>query len=583
MISQELRQSLHEQKRRIGLVGGSMSITEYDESEHNVVASISPEGWNIDIKVRKGFNPIKDRRQKAYARKKGIVDGLEVLLSHVGILHECAHWELPYGSGRGCPYDLYNHDRILEAIRKGLSNDKQTRADYVTNAFEDSIINPRAREYNGDFSGQVLFWDWEGLSRKEQGKEFFTPFYEAFVKLGMYLFGDNVDRALLKRHFSNNEKVDWAVREVIQDLGLPENIDDTRKLFEKGNWPNMAENFSRKLGPLLEKGSAERLSAYSENGQRDGKGGWGSGNGIEQKMRTGKGKEEIAFGRYSSNDRHSPNFTSYEQLDFLYKMLARAIPVRVESMTRKQGLGISALTYRAFDEENDDPFKVKLTKLFLSDDGLKFGYPDEPLTVEQKSKIQRRNFPSFKLVVLDNSGSMKFAPDGSSNVGSKNFIPWGDKSKYHYALLGHYGIENFLQQQGIAQYIDHGVSLFSSRTRYREDSFLGLDEVRKLVLNPDWGSTNLDSEVLGEALRGGESFALSISDGVIGNWASERDEIKNLVKNNYFAHIQIGEETDFTRDLEAWGAPVFYVSSGEGLSRLMVDVTKKTYGRFTNE
>ena len=65
--------------------------------------------------VKKGFNPIADKRQKAYARKKKIQDGLETLLTHVGILHEPAHWELPVDSGKGCPFDVYWHDKILES------------------------------------------------------------------------------------------------------------------------------------------------------------------------------------------------------------------------------------------------------------------------------------------------------------------------------------------------------------------------------------------------------------------------------------------------------------------------------------
>jgi len=58
---QELRQKLHEQKNRLGLVGGRIDIIEYDESENDVSAHISPQGWNIEIAVKKGFNPIKDK------------------------------------------------------------------------------------------------------------------------------------------------------------------------------------------------------------------------------------------------------------------------------------------------------------------------------------------------------------------------------------------------------------------------------------------------------------------------------------------------------------------------------------------
>lgn len=583
MISQQLRQKLQEKKSKVGLVGGSLKITEYDKAEKNVKAYITPEGWNINIELRKDFNPVSDKRQRAYARKKKIDDGLETLVSDV-MLHELGHWELPYGSEYGCPYDVYNHDKILEAIKQALPEDKKSQSGYVANAFEDIFVNSRAREYQGSFSGQVLFWDNEGLSAKEKGQNNFTPFYEAFVKLNMHLIGDSTDKSLLKRHYSSNKKVDDAVKKVIKDLGLPENISETeqgtRILFNRDRWPQMASVFAKDIADLLEQQPTERLSAFSKSGDgEDQQDKPESGNGIEQKLGSREGKEEVAYGRYSNKEGQSTNITSYEQLDSLYRRLGRDISVRVEAMTRSQSLEISPLTFRPFDIETDNPLRVKTSKLMVTDEGLTFAYPKSQLTIEARSKIQRKSFPDFKIVLLDNSGSMKAGING--NKGNTQFIPWGDNSKYHYALLGFYGIENFLQRQGISQYIVHGVSLFSSTTRYKESNFSRLDEVRRFALNPEWGNTNLDARLLTEALKGRESFVLSISDGEIGNWESEKAGFKKLAQNNYFAHIQIGPQNNFTHDLESWGLPVFYVQSGQDLSKLMVNTAKDVYRKFT--
>lgn len=585
---EKIRQKLYEQKNKMGLVGGSIRVNEYDDAEQNISAHINPNGWDITLNVRKGFNPLQYRRQKAYARKKKIENGLETMLMHIGGLHEVAHWELPFGSERGCPYDSYNHDKILGAVKEALPSDKQSYAGYVTNAFEDVIINPRCREFNGDFSGQVLFWDWQGIETKEKGLVHYTPFYEAFVKLNMHLFGDNADRALLGKHYSGDKRVDDAVEKVVEDLSLSENVKDTASLFDRSRWTSMAGAFARDLVDLLDEAPQEKLSAFSSEGSESQEGQGGKeehsnpGNGVEEKSRTREGKEEISYGRYVGHDTQSPNFTSFEQLDSLYRRLAKAIPVNVEVMSKESGLQIAPLTFRAFDPEKDDPRRIKASKLYVTDQGLRFGYPEIPLTIDARSKIQRRSFPDFKMLLIDNSGSMRLAADGSRNVGSTSFIPWGDKSKYHFALLGHYGIENFLMRQQIAQYINHGLSLFSSQTRYKESGFRGLDEVRRFALNPDWGDTNLDAAALRNALAGRESFVLSLSDGEIGNWNSEKEEIRNLVERNYFAHIQIGDETAFAEDLKSWGVPVFYVTKGEDLSRLMVDVTKKTYDNFTH-
>ena len=187
-----IKQKLYEQKNQIGLVGGTIEIQEYDEIDHTIMAGISPKDWSTKISIRKGFNPIKDKRQKAYARAKKIQDSLEKIILDIG-LHECSHWEIPVDSGKGCPYNEYWHDKIVEAVKQNLPANKQNQTSYVANAFEDTIINPRGREWrkeqNNDFSGQVLFWDWERLTLKEKGLEHFTPAYEAFIKLNMHLWG----------------------------------------------------------------------------------------------------------------------------------------------------------------------------------------------------------------------------------------------------------------------------------------------------------------------------------------------------------------------------------------------------------
>jgi hypothetical protein len=581
MTIQELQIKLNEQKNRIGLVSGTAKINEYDSTEHNISAKISPQNWGIEISIRKGFDPIQDKRQKAYAKKKKIINGLETIVLQVGGLHEPAHWELPVDSKKGCPYDVYWHDKILESVKNALPENKKEQADYVTNAFEDTIINPRCKEWNGDFSGQVLFWDWEGISAKEKGIKNYPLFYEAFVKLNMHLFGDGLDKALLKRHYSNDTKVDKAVSKVIKELDLPENINDTSQLFNKENWQNMAGIFAKNLADLLDEYPKLRLSAFSQNGQVSEQDKQPAGNGIEQKVGTRQGKEDIAYGRYSAGEKQSTNITSYEQLDSLYRRLARGIPVEVEAITKEQSLPIGPLTLRAYDPDKDMPHKIKVSKLFANDKGLTLGVPAQEITIQHKSKVQRKSFPDFKLVVLDNSGSMAEGLDG--NHGNTSFIPWGDKSKYHYALLGFYGIENFLQQQGIAQYINHGISLFSSSTRYKEGEFVNIDQIRKFALAPEFGNTRLDASDLVRALNGRESFVLSISDGAIENWGSEKANFKKLAENNYFAHIQIGGGNNFTRDLESWGLPVFYVNSGEDLSKLMVHTAKDTYRRFTSQ
>jgi hypothetical protein len=572
-----LIQELNKTKNRIGLVSGSLKVNEYDDMDENVSAHINPRNWNIEINLKRGFEPVTIKRQKAYARLKKISDPKRQMLEDI-LHHELAHWELPFNSGYGCPFDTYNHDKILESVKNALPEDKQNHASYVANAFEDLVINKRCRDYTGNFAGQVMFFDEQGMKMEGKG---LTSFYEAFVKLNLDLWGDNADRALMKRHYQNSEEVKRGVENVQRKLGL-DREDVVEELFDKNQWARMAFDFTEGLAHLLDEPPIESLSAYQKEGDGSEKEKEQEGNGIEQKLKTKQGKEEVAFGRYANKEGQSMNIESFEQLDLLYKKLAKSIPVNVEAFRREASMEIAPLNFRPFDFEKDDIRKAKTSKLYLTEDGLTFGYRRQPLTIDYKSKIQRKSFPDFKMIMLDNSGSMGEAPDGSRNIGDTNFIPWGDNSKYHYALLGKYGIEQFLQNQGIAQYIGHGLSMFSSSTRYEESNFQDLHKLRKLALSPEFGGTRIDAGTLTKALSGKQSFVLSISDGEIGNWSSVKDDILDLARENYYAHIQIGDGNRFTRDLEDNEIPVCYARNGEELSRLMVDVATDTYRRFTH-
>lgn len=587
----QLEQKLNQEKNKYGLVGAKPAkVQEFDDVDYDISAKINPFDWGIEINLKTGYNPIKDIRQKRYAKIKKIKNPLETIVLQVGSGHEVAHWELPFDSGKGCPFDTYNHDKIVEAVKKGLPKDKQSNeiVKYIANMFEDTIINPRVKEYFGDFSGQILFWDNEGLRTEQQtGQKGFTPLYEAFVKTNLHLFGDKWDKVFLKRHYTNNPKVKKAVKEIIKNCSFPENIQDTTPLFDKSTWMKRVENYTRAISPLIEEQlPQERLSAY-DSGQDESSSGTPdeekqkSGNGVEEKTKTKQGREEIVYGRYSNREKLSSNIQSFEQLDLLYQRLARDIPIKVKAISRENSMEISPLNYRSFDEETDNPLKIKTSKFFFNEEGFNFAYPNQPLTIDYKQKVQRKSFPNFKMVLVDNSGSMASGINGDK--GSTNTIPFGDKSKYHYALLGYYGIENFLQRQGIAPYINHGVSLFSDETRFRKGNYNELIETRKLLFKPNWDTTNLDARILKNALEGEQSFFLSISDGEISNWSSEKEDIKKLAEQNYFAHIQLGSGTNMTEDLESWGMPVFYVNTGDDLTKLMVNITKDAYHPFVQE
>ena len=100
---QELEEKLNLEKNKYGLVGAKRAkVKEFDDVQYNISAHINPQDWGIEVNLKKGYNPIQDSKQKAYARAKKITDGLETIVLEVGSGHEVAHWELPFGSQRGC-------------------------------------------------------------------------------------------------------------------------------------------------------------------------------------------------------------------------------------------------------------------------------------------------------------------------------------------------------------------------------------------------------------------------------------------------------------------------------------------------
>ncbi len=225
---------------------------------------------------------------------------------------------------------------------------------------------------------------------------------------------------------------------------------------------------------------------------------------------------------------------------------------------------------------------------------------------------------------MDRSGSMALNPDNGRDVGSTTSIPWGDKSKYHFALKGYFGIDNFLERQGVAPYIESCVIGFSGEKAVRGKSEL----VAKSLLTAPSGGTSLDVSGLERELDE-NALLLSISDGEVPNierGAYSSFEVKyNTARQNYqeaisqhksgqiseqelaqeestfrakeqeldrnqwkrsfeqklakcdMAHIQIGRQTDYSLYLQDINKPVIYVRGDNDLSKAMLSFVSSHY------
>ncbi len=580
----ELEQKLNRQKARIGLVGGRLVLREVADAQEPLAAQISPSDWHIDITVQEGYNPVRDKATQRYTEKRNIQNPLERICEDL-VYHETGHWELPRGTGNGCPYDETFHDAIVESVATVLKKfGKESLAKYVANAFEDVLDNTNCRQHT-THAGQVLFWNEQGMSHGKYNK-----FYQAFVQLNLALWAEKIDADFLKRWYTKSREPGKAVKTVLAawnipgGKGKPALRELVATLYQKDNWRNIAAHFAEAMAPLLDEpqkhllfGAASQAPGTPQGEKEN------NGSAFDKKLGTGEGEEKTAYARYQAGNSPATNRESFGQLDALYRKLAREIPVEVAAFTTVHTFPLAPYGRTPFDPEQHDLLTKKISFDVQEDGSPGLVVNKDWIPAEAGYKRNVRKFPKLRLAVLDTSSSMKHAPacdysersDDCPKAGNKTFIPWGDKSKYHFALLGFYGIETFLQRQHIAPYVDARAINFSASTQ----SAQGLD-THRLLLTPQFGGTVLDVKVLETQLGDGDTFLLSLSDGDIQNWVAIREGYKVLMQRCAAAHIQLGGKNQFSTDLESWGIPVHYVTAQDNLAHLMVQVASAKYKSY---
>ena len=581
----EIKRKLNKIKTEFGMYGASLKVDILQLSEF-VNAGIDPRNWDIRIT----FDPralkilLSDKKIFRYVKDNKIDDVLTTLLSDV-LIHEIGHWEVPRGTGDGCPYDLYIHyenfiDPITSALKEvgkipsDYKGEHQT-ARYVANAIEDIINNFNCTRIT-KMNGQIFFWYLQGIV--QDGK--YSKFYEAFVKLNMYLFGDKKQYRLLRKYMTDDKEVNDCVKEFIRTLNLSENKEENlRWLMDRDNWPKIAYNFAKIMSRLLDENEGQ------------GKSGEGAGHSPEEKYgRLSPSKapggekgqhppKKIVLDRFKAGRGIPDYFKTYEAFDLIYQQLADEIEIKAEEFTEGFNLPIIPYSHRPFDPEVDDIKKINPHKLILNDEGkVVFGVPRENFPIVFPMKKGIKSFPHFKLCIIDSSGSMSNGLNGSA--GNKNIFPWGDNSKYHYAILGFYGILKYLVRQNMLHVVDVEVVNFSSRTIASDGS---LEDAKKTLFSWQDGGTSINLSVLLNSLDrfpNEKNIVYTISDGEISNW----DEIKNrfieTMKDQFYFHIQLGGTSQMAEDLKEAGLHVYFVNNGEELTKLMIDLTIEKYDQY---
>ncbi|MBR9691959.1 hypothetical protein GOV06_04175, partial [Candidatus Woesearchaeota archaeon] len=263
----KLKHELDREKDKIGLIRTILELNQV--SGNSFSAGITFDFKRIFMNYGVDLDLVPDKETESFVKKKKVEDP-EKKLSLDILEHEAGHRENPTETKYGCPHTVKLHDRIKDAITRGLKeNGKQGLEGMVTNAFEDVIDNVNCRRKT-DYAGQTLFWNNQGLLTKDK----YSPFYEAFVKINLILGGSILDANLLRRFYTSDDKIKTAVKTYMDYFKRKLRLNNAVKLHEKPQfetlfnkdlearadlWEDLAYNFATNLADLLDKPPKEKM------------------------------------------------------------------------------------------------------------------------------------------------------------------------------------------------------------------------------------------------------------------------------------------------------------------------------------
>jgi len=599
---ESLKSNIEEEVRREiynGGFDGEYEVYKMDETP--------PFSGGIDLqqlrRIRIGYN-------QEYAEKN---PDQTVLVVKDITRHEINHRK--YAGFHGCPRTCDLHVRnIFEPISSILLNQGYYNNDvhYVANSLEDTILHS---DLNSRFSlnGIAKFFQEVGKSCDEVK---FTEFYDAHVKLNLALWGNQKQKKLLRPYFvsgkKEQKKISRVVRNFLERTGLDkmrrdihiytrstgvvdkngklvriverkDNLEVKAKDFgrmraflnDERNWPEVARIYAEEFSKLMSHSYAMSLLDHSgsgtsgrekESGQNKTK-----GNEFDKVMYGNDYKTHRVMETYDENKPVPAWISRFESLDIIYQTLAKKLKFNVKSFTKASKMPIFHFGNRPFNPERDnlrnltfgfdDSGKVELKKRRFHED------------ISLDYKLHVVGFPEIRVCFIDTSGSMKLDPNNGENTGRKSIIPWGDNSKYHYALLGWYGLLEYLKQNHILKQTSIGLGSFSNETIIAK----GLLESKRLALSPEFGDTLLDMQKVRELLDGRGNLLFTISDGDISNWSNIKKEFISRARNNTYFHIQIGEEFKLSKDLRKAGLEVILVNNAQDLANTVINVVDGLY------
>ena len=539
----------------IGRFQGTHEVSEhFEEGEPCVKAGIDSKTFS---QILLSFNPEHEKERPGE---------LEVIVRDVS-RHENNH-EVRAGFN-GCPRNAELHaEKIISPIAEVLKPKGYNSTDihYLANALEDTILHMDLNSMH-NLDGIADFFDDVGR------KSGYSDFYEAHVKINLWCWGNRQQKKKLGKYYKHDQKVREVMQNFITRTGM-KSLDKAKVrsiMNDENKWPEIARVYAEEFSKLMQPGYARHIPDHSGKGTSGAeKSEETEGNKFDHEMESKEFKSRQIQKAHASGNGTPPWMETYEAMDLLYQSLEKKLEIIAKSYTHSESM-------RLFDY-GTEPFDADKHRAV----NLQFGFDDKGKVELQRKrwtehttvsvKDSPKGFPEARFCILDTSSSMGGAPNGGE-IGRTNIIPWGDNSKYHYALLSFYGFLEYLKQNHLLKQTNIALANFSSDTIVKQ----GLSKAKRNALSPQWGGTHLDIDKVRSMFNGRDLLMFTVSDGDVENWDTIKDDFINSARKHHYFHLQIGGHSKMSSELKKAGFNVLKVSGNNDLANTVIDLTDKLY------
>ena len=299
------------------------------------------------------------------------------------------------------------------------------------------------------------------------------------------------------------------------------------------------------------------------------------GNAFDEEMKNLDKRKEEAWKRYSSG-KGRPWWMKYDEaMATIYERLSRRL--NIHSDVGKKTLEMPLAWYNP--EDIKEGKRMRHLTVRLGPDG-KPVIKSKQLNIAMNEEYDagEEGFPEVRFAYIDSSESTEHAPGCSGGCGGKckgltKYIPWGDKSVYHYQCLGFEGFVEFLRSKKLHARTLVTLGDFSNTSRIGH----GLKSARRILYSPQFQGTTMSKKAVAEIFKGHGALIFTESDGQIQNWSDVRDDVLRGAKNHYYFHIQIGPHTTMSQELLDEGIPVYTVRGDTDLFNTMFTIGNEMY------